>query len=208
MYSSTSEKLNFLKRVASHATKPHRNGRIDDIPYWAEKVETNPALKQYCELQFNLDKCSDPALSRRLQREIEAIEENSEEVKLFLDIRWAADSVAALRARRVGKKKKNRGLANLRQIEKWLSIQRDLEAELNELHGKKPAAREFKAGDFVYDKDFPHIVARVEAVSAKTATLRDENGSWIRGVKLRNLRPSIKPSSPVPLCWQHPPLSG
>lgn len=47
MYSATSENLNYLKRVASHATKPSRTGRIDDIPWWADKPEANTIIEEY-----------------------------------------------------------------------------------------------------------------------------------------------------------------
>ena len=51
MYSTTSEALNFIKRVASHATKERRNGRIDAIPLWAQQpteyfIEYNGKRKQ------------------------------------------------------------------------------------------------------------------------------------------------------------------
>jgi hypothetical protein len=47
MYKNTSESLNYLKRVASHATKPRASGRIDDIPWWAEKPEGNTIIQEY-----------------------------------------------------------------------------------------------------------------------------------------------------------------
>jgi hypothetical protein len=54
MYRSTSEKMSFLRRVASHATKPYRNGRIAMIPASAEKVEANSPLRQYSTLLKNI----------------------------------------------------------------------------------------------------------------------------------------------------------
>jgi hypothetical protein len=47
MYSATSECLNYLKRVASHATKESPTGRIDAIPWWAGKPEANTLIEEY-----------------------------------------------------------------------------------------------------------------------------------------------------------------
>lgn len=49
MYKGASDKLSHINRVASHATKPHGNGRIDEIPSWAREPEEyyNSIKQQY-----------------------------------------------------------------------------------------------------------------------------------------------------------------
>jgi hypothetical protein len=69
MYSNASDKLSYLKRVASHATKPLRNGRINLVPKNAEPVESNSVLRQYCSLMERLQKSGgrDADIRRQLE---------------------------------------------------------------------------------------------------------------------------------------------
>jgi hypothetical protein len=46
MYRNTSERGNYLKRVASHSTKPRANGLID-VPPNAQSLPVNPLLQQF-----------------------------------------------------------------------------------------------------------------------------------------------------------------
>jgi hypothetical protein len=39
MYKTTSDRTTYLERVASHSTKEHATGRIDNIPSWAKEPE-------------------------------------------------------------------------------------------------------------------------------------------------------------------------
>lgn len=58
MYSKTSEAGNYLKRVASHATKPRANGRVDDIPRGAKQVDINSINQQYFALVLKIEEAT------------------------------------------------------------------------------------------------------------------------------------------------------
>jgi len=58
MFKNASDNLNFIARTASHATKPSRTGRINDIPSWAREPEEyyNSIRDQYRSLADQLAK--------------------------------------------------------------------------------------------------------------------------------------------------------
>lgn len=57
-YRSTSESGNYLKRVASHSTKPRANGLVD-VPPSAERIEPNSFLRQFLLLMPQFEKALD-----------------------------------------------------------------------------------------------------------------------------------------------------
>jgi hypothetical protein len=58
MYRGTSERGNYLKRVASHSTKPRANGLID-VPPNAQPLEPNSYLHQFLLLLPHFEKALD-----------------------------------------------------------------------------------------------------------------------------------------------------
>jgi hypothetical protein len=56
MFKQSSDKLNYVGRVASHATKPRASGLIEDIPTWAAEPEAyyNSVFVQYQSLADQL----------------------------------------------------------------------------------------------------------------------------------------------------------
>ncbi len=96
MFKTAQDRQDFIGRVASHATKPHANGRVDDIPSWAiEPEHYYNTLKQQFEIaRKQLD--SETDLVQTLKFRLRTTMPRAEFERISAEHRRAADHMRKL----------------------------------------------------------------------------------------------------------------